>query len=130
MTDRNGGDGKVVEVEDLSARYGEDVVLQDVSLDVFRGEILVVAGASGCGKSTLLRHMIGLSVPSEGRVKIDGIDITIASEKTLRAVRREIGVLFQSSALLGSMTLGGKRCPAPVGVYRSSGTRDRYDGKD
>jgi phospholipid/cholesterol/gamma-HCH transport system ATP-binding protein len=106
LTDRNGGDGKVVEVEGLSARYGEDVVLQDVSLDVFRGEILVVAGASGCGKSTLLRHMIGLSVPSEGRVKIDGIDITVASEKTLRAVRREIGVLFQSSALLGSMTLG------------------------
>ncbi|HUJ68537.1 MAG TPA: ATP-binding cassette domain-containing protein [Syntrophorhabdales bacterium] len=105
MSEGNGGDGKVVEVEGLCARYGEDVVLQDVSLDVYRGEILVIAGASGCGKSTLLRHMIGLSVPSEGWVKIDGIDITLASEETLKAVRRGIGVLFQSSALLGSMTL-------------------------
>lgn len=105
LTDRSDGDGKLIEVEGLSARYGEDVVLRDVSLDVGRGEILVVAGSSGCGKSTLLRHMIGLSVPSEGRVKIDGIDITLASAEVLRAVRREIGVLFQSSALLGSMTL-------------------------
>ena len=124
------GTGKLMEVEGLSARYGEDVVLQDVSLDVFRGEILVVAGASGCGKSTLLRHMIGLSVPSEGRVKIDGTDITVASEKTLRAVRREIGVLFQSSALLGSMTLG-ENVALPLSEFTDlAGTRDRYDGKD
>ncbi len=99
------GDGKVIEVEHLSAAFGEDVVLQNVSLDVYRGEILVVAGTSGCGKSTLLRHMIGLSMPSEGLVKINGIDITTASDETLRIVRRGIGVLFQSSALLGSMTL-------------------------
>lgn len=105
MRDENIGDGKVIEVESLSVRYGEDTVLQDVSLEVYRGEILVIAGASGCGKSTLLRHMIGLSAPSGGRVKINDIDITTASEETLRIVRRGIGMLFQSSALLGSMTL-------------------------
>jgi len=105
LTDRNDRGARVVEVEGLCARYGEDVVLKDVSLDVYKGEVLVIAGASGCGKSTLLRHMIGLSVPSEGRVRIDGVDITLASEEALKAVRRGIGVLFQSSALLGSMTL-------------------------
>jgi phospholipid/cholesterol/gamma-HCH transport system ATP-binding protein len=105
LTAEGTGEGKIIEVEHLSAAYGEDVVLQNVSLDVYRGEILVVAGVSGCGKSTLLRHMIGLSVPSGGLVKINGIDITTAPEETLRIVRRGIGVLFQSSALLGSMTL-------------------------
>lgn len=105
MNDEKRREEKVIEVENLSVSYGEDVVLQNVSLNVYRGEILVVAGTSGCGKSTLLRHMIGLAVPSGGQVKIDGIDITSASEDTLRTVRRGIGMLFQSSALLGSMTL-------------------------
>jgi phospholipid/cholesterol/gamma-HCH transport system ATP-binding protein len=95
----------VIAVEHLSARYGDDIILQDVNMEVFRGEILVVAGGSGCGKSTLLRHMIGLSAPSGGRVLINGVDITTASEEQMSKVRRGIGMLFQSSALLGSMTL-------------------------
>ena len=73
-------DGLVIKVEDLSVRYGEDVILKDVTMEVFRGEILVVAGGSGSGKSTLLRHMVGLSRPSSGRVEINGIDITTASD--------------------------------------------------
>jgi phospholipid/cholesterol/gamma-HCH transport system ATP-binding protein len=95
----------VIEVQGLSVAYGEDVILRDVSFEVYRGEILVIAGGSGSGKSTLLRHMIGLSTPSSGRVVIDGTDITTASEEELRRIRRGIGMLFQSSALLGSMTL-------------------------
>ena len=92
-------------MRNLSARYGAETILDHVDLDVHRGEILVVAGPSGCGKSTLLRHMIGLSAPSEGRILIDGVDIATTSEASLRRVRRGIGMLFQSSALLGSMTL-------------------------
>jgi phospholipid/cholesterol/gamma-HCH transport system ATP-binding protein len=95
----------VIEVRNLLVRYGEQTVLEDVDLDVQRGEILVVAGSSGCGKSTLLRHMIGLGVPAKGEIAINGVNIAFASEETLRHVRRGIGVLFQSSALLGSMTL-------------------------
>ncbi len=71
-------DSRVIKVEDLSVRYGDDVILQDVTMEVFRGEILVVAGGSGSGKSTLLRHMVGLSRPSSGRVEINGVDITTA----------------------------------------------------
>ncbi len=95
----------IIAVEHLSVRYGEDVILQDVTMDVYRGEVLVVAGGSGSGKSTLLRHIIGLSMPSTGRAVIGGVDITTASEDTLREVRKGIGMLFQSSALFGSMTV-------------------------
>ena len=105
MKDEPVSDGQVIEVRNLSARYGDESILEHVDLDVHRGEILVVAGTSGCGKSTLLRHMIGLSAPSGGRIVINGVDIATASEEALRQVRRGLGMLFQSSALLGSMTL-------------------------
>ena len=95
----------VISVQGLTVRYGEDTILEEVSFQVFRGEVLVVAGGSGCGKSTLLKHMIGLSAPTSGRVLINGIDITTAEEEELGKLRRGIGMLFQSSALFGSMTL-------------------------
>jgi phospholipid/cholesterol/gamma-HCH transport system ATP-binding protein len=98
--------GRVIEVEDLSVRYGDEVILDDVSFGVSRGEIVIIAGTSGCGKSTLLRHMIGLGRPASGRVLIGGVDIATASDEQMRSVRRGIGMLFQAGGLLGSMTLG------------------------
>jgi phospholipid/cholesterol/gamma-HCH transport system ATP-binding protein len=95
----------IIEVQGLSVIYGKDVILQDVDMDVYRGEILVIAGGSGSGKSTLLRHMIGLSVPRAGRIVIGGVDVAKASEEEMQIVRRGVGMLFQSSALLSSMTL-------------------------
>ena len=95
----------VIIVENLTMGFGDDIVLQDVSFDVFKGEIFVIVGGSGCGKSTLLKNMIGLYRPSAGRVLVEGIDINTDSEKSLRRVRQRIGVLFQSGALIGSMSL-------------------------
>ncbi|MDR2017749.1 MAG: ATP-binding cassette domain-containing protein [Syntrophobacterales bacterium] len=95
----------VISVEGLTVRYGENTILDNVSLQVHRGEILIIAGGSGCGKSTLLKHIIGLSKPSGGRVVINGIDITTATYDKLKDLRKEIGMLFQSSALFGSMTI-------------------------
>ena len=97
-------DDTIIEVEDLTARYGDATILEDVGFGVQRGEIFVIIGASGCGKSTLLRHMIGLDRAWAGRVKIDGVDIH-DSDRHYRNVQRRIGVLFQNSALFGSMTL-------------------------
>jgi len=94
-----------ISVEDLTVRFGDSLVLNNVNLNVFKGEILVVLGGSGCGKSTLLKHMIGLYEPEKGRVVINGIDIINADENKLRKLRKDIGVLFQSSALIGSMTV-------------------------
>jgi phospholipid/cholesterol/gamma-HCH transport system ATP-binding protein len=97
---------RVIVVDKLTARLGGQTILDEVSFAVGRGEILCIVGGSGCGKTTLLRHMIGLSRPSAGRVVIGGTDIAAVDGETLNAIRRGIGVLFQSDALLGSLTLG------------------------
>jgi len=95
----------IISVRNLVASYGEDVILDRISFEVQAGEIFAILGGSGCGKSTLLRHLIGLDEASSGHVYIDGIDISACSRKTFQKTLRRIGVLFQSSALLGSMTL-------------------------
>ena len=95
----------VIAVKNLSARFGNNVVFEDVSFEVYKGEVLVIVGESGCGKSTLLRIMIGLQKPAAGQVLYQGTDITNAEEKDLHLYRQNIGVLFQSGALFSSMTL-------------------------
>jgi phospholipid/cholesterol/gamma-HCH transport system ATP-binding protein len=95
----------VLEVKNLSARFGSNIVFEDISFDVYQGEVLVIVGESGCGKSTLLKIMIGLQKPYAGRVFYEGRDIISASETLLKEYRQNIGVLFQSGALFSSMTL-------------------------
>jgi len=96
----------VITVEGLTVRYGDNTILDNVSFQVFEGEIFIIVGGSGCGKSTLLRHIIGLETPSAGKVFINGIDTDGIDEAKMGDLRRGIGMLFQSSALLGSMTVG------------------------
>jgi phospholipid/cholesterol/gamma-HCH transport system ATP-binding protein len=96
---------RIIEVDRLTARYGDATVLQNVSFAVQRGEVFVIIGASGCGKSTLMRHMVGLDRAAAGRIKIDGVDIQQCSDDRFRRTLRNVGVLFQNSALFGSMTL-------------------------
>jgi len=95
----------IVRVENLTAGYGHDVLLDRVSFTINRGEVFVILGGSGCGKSTLLKHMIGLYQPFSGKVIIDGDDIVSADEATRHAILKKIGVMYQSGALFGSMTL-------------------------
>ena len=97
--------GAIIEVRDLTAQYGAEKILDDVSFDIVKGEILVILGPSGCGKTTLLRHLIGLNRPAAGSVRIEGIDITRCTEAEFHTALRKIGVLFQGSALFGSMTV-------------------------
>lgn len=93
-------------VDNLTAAYGDRTILENVSFTVQRGERFVIVGGSGCGKTTLLRHLIGLQRPVQGRVLIDGEDIGQADQTALRRIQRKFGVLFQSGALFGSLTLG------------------------
>lgn len=95
----------IIEVENLTTRYGDTTILENVSFQVHRGEMFMILGGSGCGKSTLLKHIIGLLNPYSGRIVVNGTDITIAGEEDLRQVQKAIGVLFQADALFGSMTL-------------------------
>jgi len=95
----------VVRVEGLVAGYDGNVLLQNINFSVNRGEVFVILGGSGCGKSTLLKHMIGLYEPMAGHVFIDGNDIVTAEGDARRAILTKIGVMYQSGALFGSMTL-------------------------
>src|SRR5204862_6763340 len=95
----------IIRVEGLTAGYGDFILLENVSFDVRRGEVFVILGGSGCGKSTLLKHMIGLYDPKAGRVLIDGDDIVSAADATRHTILRKIGVMYQSGAPFGSMTL-------------------------
>jgi phospholipid/cholesterol/gamma-HCH transport system ATP-binding protein len=95
----------VISVHHLKAGYGGHVVLQNINFEVRRGEVFAILGTSGAGKSTLLKNMIGLYTPMEGEVLIEGRNITtVAGEERLRLLRR-FGVLYQSGALFGSMTV-------------------------
>jgi len=95
----------IIIVENLTAGFGGNTILENVSFEIYKGEVFVVLGGSGCGKSTLMKQMIGLYEPYSGSVVINGTDITTADEKQLKKVRMKMGVCFQSSGLFGSMTL-------------------------
>jgi phospholipid/cholesterol/gamma-HCH transport system ATP-binding protein len=96
----------VIVVDRLTARFGDNTIFDRVSFTVNPGEILVILGGSGCGKSTMLKHLIGLYRPAFGHVLINGVNINTHDDRVLRRVRMGLGVLFQSGALFGSMTLG------------------------
>jgi phospholipid/cholesterol/gamma-HCH transport system ATP-binding protein len=95
----------IIRVEDFTAGYDGNVLMQNVNFTVNRGEVFVILGGSGCGKSTLLKHMVGLYEPMAGRIIIDGDDIVTAEGDKRNAILRKIGVMYQSGALFGSMTL-------------------------
>ena len=95
----------VISIRGVSMSYGGRRVLDQVDLDVCRGEILVLLGGSGSGKTTLLKHVLGLAKPETGSITINGVDITCCSQSELGAVRRRIGVAFQAGALFNSMSV-------------------------
>ena len=95
-----------IRVRGLEQKFGSQVVLRGVDLDVFRGETLVLLGGSGGGKSVLLKHLPGLLRPWKGSVEIDGVDISALDERALAPFRRKVGIMFQGSALFDSMSVG------------------------
>src|SRR2546428_8353495 len=96
----------IIEVNHLVRRFGDRAVLDDISFNVHRGDTLVIMGGNGSGNSTLLRHMIGSMKPTSGSVKIFGEEVTTMNEREIGHVRRRFGMLFQSGALLASLTVG------------------------
>jgi phospholipid/cholesterol/gamma-HCH transport system ATP-binding protein len=94
-----------IEVIGLVTHYGNREILKNISISIPRGMTTVILGGSGCGKSTLLKHLIGLLKPTRGKILVSGKDITLMNEEELNEVRKKMGVLFQSAALLNSMTL-------------------------
>lgn len=95
----------VLSVRDVTVAFGEKVVLENLSLDVYRGEILGFVGASGTGKSVLLRTVLGLVPKKSGSVEMFGVDLDDASEQERVLVDMRVGVLFQHGALFSALTV-------------------------
>ena len=106
----------LIEVKHLTAGYGDEQILRDVNFAVHRGEVFVIIGGSGCGKSTLLKHMIGLLEPLQGEVWLDGENLVSAEGDRRARLLRRFGVVYQSGALFGSMTVA-ENVRLPLGEF-------------
>ncbi len=95
----------LIQVQDLVQRIGGQEILKGLTLDVYKGETLVLLGKSGGGKSVFLRHLIGLMRPVSGIILFEGLDVTRLKERELEPIRRKIGMLFQDGALFDSMNV-------------------------
>ncbi len=115
-----------ITVEDLTMAYGDFVIQRDLDFQINRGDIFIIMGGSGCGKSTLLRHLIGLKPPAKGRVRYGDISYWEASPEEREHLRRRIGVLFQSGALISSMTLA-ENVALPIAEYTTLASDDIRD---
>jgi phospholipid/cholesterol/gamma-HCH transport system ATP-binding protein len=93
-------------LDDVSVRYGNKIVMQNLSLDIVEHAITCIIGLSGAGKSTILRLLNGLKKPDSGRVFVKGQDITAMRERDLIELRRKIGFSFQFAALFDSLSIG------------------------
>ncbi|UGY91626.1 phosphonate ABC transporter ATP-binding protein [Streptomyces gobiensis] len=111
--------GGIVRLEDVTKRFGvETLALDEVSLDVAPGEVVVLLGLSGSGKSTLLRHIDGLHQASSGTVRVLGTHVGQAGGGELRRLRRRIGFVFQQFHLVGSLTVLENVCTGALGRLR------------
>ena len=95
----------VISIRNLIAKYGDLTVLDDISVDIFPGEITVILGSSGCGKTTLLKNILRLVEPVSGSVKFWGEEILDLDDVQMEKILRKLGVLFQSGALLNSISV-------------------------
>ena len=99
------GADPLISVRDLVQKIGRQEILRGFTLDIFKGETLVLLGKSGGGKSVFLRHLIGLMKPVSGKILFEGRDIGGMNERELVPIRRKIGMLFQDGALFDSMNV-------------------------
>ena len=96
----------VIELKNVYKSFNGKKVLDGVNMNVKKGETLAVIGPSGCGKSTLLRLIIGLFPPTSGEISVKGNNIVNIDEDELTNIRKHIGMVFQSSALFDSLSVG------------------------
>ncbi|MBP0588804.1 ATP-binding cassette domain-containing protein [Paraburkholderia sp. LEh10] len=95
----------VIEVRNLTKRYGRNIVHQHLDFDVRRGEIVSIVGGSGSGKTTLMRQILGLEKPTSGTIKVFGEDMSELDKDEARLMRVRSGMLFQHGALFSSLSV-------------------------
>ena len=95
----------IVSVKNMVAKYGEETVLDGITVDIFPQEITVILGGSGCGKTTFIKNILRLYQPHSGEVNIFGKEVTQMDEEGFDQILRKIGMLFQNGALLNSISV-------------------------
>jgi amino acid ABC transporter ATP-binding protein, PAAT family (TC 3.A.1.3.-) len=108
---------KLLEISNIVKKFDDNTILDNISLDVKKGEVIVIIGPSGCGKSTLLRCVNALEPIQEGSIKLDGVEI-VAGAKNLSEIRQKIGMVFQSYELFPHMTVLDNILLAPTKVQK------------
>ena len=103
----------LIEVKDLCKSYGENTVLEHLSTNIYKGEVIAIIGPSGCGKSTFLRSLNLLERPESGSIRFNGVDIT-DKKVNINKVREKIGMVFQQFNLFPNMTVKENIMLAPV----------------
>ena len=123
-------DDNIIEVREVTKKFGQTTVLSDLSLDVKRGERLVILGGSGAGKSTLLNMLAAETEPTTGTITIDGKNVCGMKPDELDEYRKTMGVLFQSGALFNSLTIA-QNIALPMQEHTDLEQRyDRHDRHD
>ena len=107
----------IIEVKNLHKQFGDNVILNDLSISVKKGEVVVLIGPSGCGKSTLLRCLNGLEPIQGGSVSLNGEPV-LYGKKSLTKIRQHIGMVFQSYDLFPHMTIAQNIALAPLKVQK------------
>jgi len=107
----------MIKLQNITKSFGSHAVLQDISLEVSKGETVALIGPSGCGKSTLLKCINGLVQPDSGRVLIEGVNIQ-DKNIDINSIRAEIGIVFQQFNLFPHMTVKENIMLAPVKVKK------------
>ena len=108
---------EILKIEHLQKRYDDLTVLEDISISVNKGEVVVIVGPSGCGKSTLLRCINGLESIQDGKILLDGDIVNPSNGKDLK-YRERIGMVFQSYELFPHMTILNNIMLAPLKVQK------------
>jgi phospholipid/cholesterol/gamma-HCH transport system ATP-binding protein len=95
----------IVELDEVELRFGDKIVLNGVNLKIQKGDRLVILGQSGGGKSTILRLILGILKPTAGNIRFNGVDIGRMGRRRLNRIRQKMGMVYQYSALISSMSV-------------------------
>ena len=117
---------EIIKIEGLRKRFGDNEVLKGITTSVRQGEVVAIIGPSGCGKSTFLRSINLLEEPTEGKIYIDGMDIT-SWDVDINKMRQRVGMVFQQFNLFPNMTIRRNIMLAPVELGKM--TREEADEK-
>ena len=114
----------MIQVQNISKSFREAKILTDISIDFLPGKINFIIGRSGQGKSVLLKCMVGLLEPDCGSILYDGVDFLNMDEDQLKAIRQDVGMLFQGAALFDSMTVE-ENVMFPLSMYSNLSTSEK-----